>query len=82
MFKIATYKNIAPVVKRYIDKFNNYNDKKKRHYAKLGLKSVIKMIKGYFVMKIGEKDMLLSEFIFEEFQKKFGHNKMANKAFI
>lgn len=45
MFQITSFKQLGQVVKKYITKFNAYNEKKKKQYAKLGLKSILKMIK-------------------------------------
>eukprot|EP00347_Sterkiella_histriomuscorum_P014515 403360583 len=82
IFKISPFRAIGPVVRLIIEKFNAYNDMKKKHFAKLGLKTVIKMIRQYYASKSHNKDYLLTEFVFDECQKKFGHNKMAKRAFI
>ena len=40
------------------------------------------MIRSFYATKINNKEYLLTEFIYDECQKKFGHSKMAKKAFI
>ena len=71
----------SALVRRAIAKYNKYPEKKKRHLAKLGLKTVFKLARVVFAAKGGAPDATVAEVLFEECQKRFGHNKLSAKAF-
>lgn len=82
LFKIQSFKYLGPLVKGFIDKFKSFPEKKKKHHAKIGIKTLLKVMRQFYLAKIANKDSLLSEFVYLEMQKRFGHNKMATKSFI
>ena len=79
-------------VYRLLERFQSYNEKKKKRFAKMGRKNVIKMISGLFQTIIGSWNTLLGasvngissslgllEYMYDEFSKKYGNVKLAEK---
>ena len=66
------------------EKFSGFSEKRKKLAVKVGKKNIFKMVSQFFTAKINLNSIntLLTEFVFDEWIKKFGNSKLADKKLI
>eukprot|EP00347_Sterkiella_histriomuscorum_P015973 403354987 len=86
IFKIISKNEKLQLVYKIHDKFQQYNEKRKKRFAKMGRKNVIKMISQLYSQMIQNYTssqtpnyMGILEYMYDDFSKKYGNVKLAEK---
>eukprot|EP00347_Sterkiella_histriomuscorum_P020606 403337169 len=86
IFKIISKNEKLQLVYKIHDKFQQYNEKRKKRFAKMGRKNVIKMISQLYSQMIQNftssqtpNYMGILEYMYDDFSKKYGNVKLAER---